>query len=58
MRPLYNLLYNATIEWHPGFCYCIAATLLLIYIAVVMVIVAYKDIPTRREKKKLKVLNK
>ena len=29
LAPLYNLLYKYTLEWHPGFCYCLSALFLI-----------------------------
>lgn len=37
-RPLYELLYNATLEWHAGFVFCLASVLNASEVAVVALV--------------------
>ena len=30
--PLYNILYLATLDWHPGFAYCVSSIILIVMI--------------------------
>ena len=30
--PLYNILYLATLDWHPGFAYCVSSVILIVMI--------------------------
>ena len=33
LNPLYNLIYQETYDWHPGFCYCLSLTVLCFMIS-------------------------
>ncbi len=34
LEPAYNAIYNATLDWHPGFIYCLASVLSILAICI------------------------
>ena len=40
ISPLYNLVYNATFDWHLGFIYCLACTFYVLMLAILAYVYA------------------
>ncbi len=51
MRPAYEGIYNATLDWHPGMVYCLASVLNVAVVAIFLAIYVLRRVQSNRQKK-------